>query len=148
MQLEDMSKDQLIELVKKQETAIGEYVAIPLGEFKDANSNSSEFEGIKPLPVTPSEALKELAGLFYLNVECVRAELVVGMVEAALQPVQQPAPVVELSDEQLEDDFYEYYGKIRKNASTEELALASFSKDAYFAGRKHGAILAAQQPKE
>lgn len=36
MQLEEMSKEQLIELVKKQETELGEYVAIPLGEFKDA----------------------------------------------------------------------------------------------------------------
>lgn len=36
MNLEEMSNDQLIELVKKQETALGEYVAIPLGEFKDA----------------------------------------------------------------------------------------------------------------
>lgn len=36
MQLEEMSKEQLIELVKKQEAELGEYVAIPLGEFKAA----------------------------------------------------------------------------------------------------------------
>lgn len=53
------------------------------------SSNSVEFGGIKPLPNTPAEALKELAALFYVNVECSRAEHVVGMVEDALQPVQK-----------------------------------------------------------
>lgn len=114
MQLEDLSKDELIGMIAKQDEFLREErhinallltqveqlrkeasdtVAIPLVEFKHSHSNSPELDGIRTLPTTPAEALKELADLFYVNVECSRAEYVVGMVESALQPVQQPASV-------------------------------------------------------